>query len=182
MIGRRGLLLLPLAVAAMGGGAFAVMLHRMKQGSFDPREVGSPLVGKPAPEFSLPALGPGDGIARADLSAGHPLLVNFFASWCVPCRIEHPELMRLSQAGLPIWGIAYKDKAEAASAFLDRLGNPFARVANDQPGRAAIEWGVTGVPESFLIDGAGVVRWRYPGPLTPEIVAERLQPALQDIA
>ena len=181
-LGRRSLLLAPLATALAAGGAFAVMLQRMQQGEFDPREVSNPLLGKPVPDFALPPLDNGQGVARANLAGGHPVLINFFASWCIPCRIEHPELMRLSQEGLALWGIAYKDKPDAARAFLARNGNPFARVAQDEPGRAAIEWGVTGVPETFLVDGAGIVRWRFPGPLTPEIVAGRLRPALRAAA
>ncbi len=180
---RRLLLLAPLGVAAAGGAAFWTMLSRMERGTFDPRGVPSQLIGKPVPEFSLPAQTPGEGFGSADLhSAGRPLLVNFFASWCVPCVIEHPQLMELAREGLPVWGIAYKDTPEAAAGFLARRGNPFARLARDAPGQVAIDWGVYGVPESYLIDAQGVVRWRYAGPLTPEVVAEQLRPMLRRIA
>lgn len=180
---RRLLLLAPLGVATLGGAAFWTMLNRMERGTFDPRGVPSPLVGKPVPEFSLPAQAPGEGFASADLRAvGRPLLVNFFASWCVPCVIEHPQLMELAREGLPLWGIAYKDTPEAAAGFLARRGNPFARIARDAPGQVAIDWGVYGVPESYLIDAHGLIRWRYAGPLTPDVVAEQLRPLLRSVA
>ncbi len=181
---RRLLLLAPLGVAAAGGAAFWTMLSRMETGAFNPRGVPSPLIGKPVPDFALPAQAPdGAGFAAADLrAAGRPVLVNFFASWCVPCVIEHPQLMALAREGLPIWGVAYKDKPEAAGSFLSRHGNPFARVARDAPGGVAIDWGVYGVPESFLIDARGVIRWRYAGPLTPEVVDEQLRPLLREVA
>ena len=181
---RRLLLLAPLGVAAVGGTAFWTMLSRMETGAFNPRGVPSPLIGKPVPDFALPAQAPdGAGFASTDLrAAGRPVLVNFFASWCVPCVIEHPQLMALSREGLPIWGIAYKDKPDAAGGFLARHGNPFARVARDAPGQVAIDWGVYGVPESYLVDAQGLIRWRYAGPLTPEIVADQLRPLLRQVA
>lgn len=181
---RRLLLLAPLGVAAAGGAAFWTMLSRMERGTFNPRSVPSPLVGKPAPEFTLPAQAPaGEGFASTDLHAvGRPLLINFFASWCVPCVIEHPQLMALAAEGMPVWGIAYKDTPEAAAGFLARRGNPFSRIARDAPGQVAIDWGVYGVPESFLLDAQGLIRWRYAGPLTPEVVAEQLRPLLRRIA
>ncbi len=180
---RRVMLLAPLGVAAVAGAGFWSVLSRMRAGRFDPHEVPSQLIGRRAPDFAaLPPLPPALGFGGADLAAGRPILVNFFASWCVPCIIEHPELMALSREGLPIWGIAYKDKPEAAAGFLARHGNPFARVARDEPGGVAIDWGVYGVPESYLLDGKGVVRWRLAGPLTPAIVAEQLRPLLRALA
>jgi len=134
------------------------------------------------PEFSLPPQFPGQGFGNTDVQAlGRPVLLNFFASWCVPCVVEHPQLMKLSASGLPIWGIAYKDAESAASGFLSVHGNPFARIGRDAGG-VAIEFGVFGVPESYLLDKAGVVRWRVAGPLTPAAVAEGLQPALARLA
>ena len=185
MIARRRLLLLaPLGVAAVGGAAFWTILGRMSTGAFNPRSVPSPLIGKPVPDFALPAQAPdAAGFGAADVrAAGRPMLVNFFASWCVPCVIEHPELMELSRAGVPIWGIAYKDTVAAASGFVARHGNPYARIARDAPGQVAIDWGVYGVPESYLIDPQGIVRWRMAGPLTPDIVSEQLQPLLRAMA
>ena len=181
---RQALLLAPFGVAALAGAGFYTVLGRMRSGRFDPHDVPSQLIGRAVPDFAaLPAQEPGDGFGSAELRGfGRPVLVNFFASWCVPCVIEHPELMALSQGGLPIWGIAYKDTVAAASGFIARHGNPFSRIARDVPGRVAIEWGVYGVPESYLLDGTGVVRWRMAGPLTPAVVAEQLRPALEAIA
>jgi cytochrome c biogenesis protein CcmG/thiol:disulfide interchange protein DsbE len=183
MIDRRRLLLtVPAVAAAAAGVGFWGMLRGMKAGTFDPRGVPSPIVGQKAPMFDLPGQPPGRGFSSADLASGHPVLVNFFASWCVPCVNEHPNLMALSQAGLPIWAIAYKDGADKAAQFIQRHGDPYARIARDEPGRVAIDWGVYGVPESFLVDGAGVVRWHWAGPLDDEIIENRLQPAWRGVS
>ena len=179
---RRVLLLAPLAVAAAAGGGFWAMLRGMGDGSFDPRATGSPLVGHPMPPFSLPDQAPGQGFDDAAIrAAGRPILVNFFASWCQPCLVEHPNLMALKRDGLDIWGIAYKDTSDRARALLARDGNPYARIARDEPGRVAIDWGVTGVPENFLVGRDGVVRWRFAGPLTPSIIDGQLRPALKEV-
>ena len=176
---RRILLLAPFGAAVVAGAGFYSVLGRMKTGTFDPHDVPSQLIGRPLPQFDLPAQAPGQGFGSADLVAqGRPVLLNFFASWCVPCVVEHPELMKLSASGLPLWGIAYKDTVPAASGFLATHGNPFARVARDAPGQVAIDFGVYGVPESYLLDKQGIVRWRMAGPLTPAVVAEGLRPAL----
>ena len=180
---RRIVLLAPLGLAAAAGGGFFAMLRGMQSGSFDPRATGNPQVGRAVPEFDLPAQAPGAGFGSADLrAAGHPVLINFFASWCVPCLVEHPNLMSLKDMGVAVWGIAYKDGAEKAGALLSRDGNPYARLARDASGRVAIDFGVTGVPESYLVDRGGVIRWRYAGPLTPEIVERQLRPALQAVS
>lgn len=179
---RRLLLLAPLGAALLGGAAFWAMLERMAEGSFDPHGVPNPLVGHRVPDFTLPAQPPGAGFGSADLlaaAARRPVLVNFFASWCVPCAEEAPMLAALAQAGLPIWGIAYKDRAADAVEFLTRSGNPYARLARDEPGRVAIDWGVYGVPESYLIDRAGIVRWRWAGPLTDAVVDRELEPLVR---
>ena len=178
-INRRTLLLAPLAFAGAAGVAFLFMLKGMEKGTFDPRGVPNMLSGKHVPSFDLPGL-TGAGFTAADLSStGAPTLINFFASWCPPCIQENPILVQLQKRGVIIWGIAYKDVKPDTLKFLQKYGNPFARIAQDQPGRVAIDWGVTGVPESFLIDGTGTVRWHMPGPLTPKIVAEQLMPALK---
>ncbi len=179
---RRMLLLAPLAGAAVVGAGFWAMLRGMEAGTFDPRGVPSPIVGQRAPAFELPGQAPGRGFSSADLASGRPLLVNFFASWCVPCVQEHPSLMALAAAGLPIWAIAYKDGADKAAQFIASHGDPYARIARDTPGRVAIDWGVSGVPESFLIDGAGMVRWHWAGPLDAETIKTRLEPALRALA
>ena len=126
----------------------------------------SPLIDKPAPEFALPPLpGDGAGFSSADLK-GKVSLVNFFASWCVPCRAEHPVLNALARTKrVPIYGINYKDKPEAARAWIAELGNPYTRIGADD-GRVGIEWGVYGVPETFVVDRQGRIRYKHVGPLT----------------
>ena len=158
---RRLLLLAPLGIAAVGGFSFYQMLSGMKRGTFDPRGVPSQLIDKALPAFALSGFGSGEVLAEK-----RPVVLNFFASWCAPCIEEAPMLMGLRRAGVPIWGIAYKDKAPATEAFLQRNGNPYARIARDDAGLVGIDWGVTGVPETYLIDGAGLVRWRFTGPLS----------------
>jgi len=180
---RRLLLLAPLGVAGAAGYGAWTILSRMRQGRFDPHDVPSQLIGRKAPAFpAMPPLEPGaEGFGSADL-LGRPILVNFFASWCVPCIIEAPSLMALSKEQVPIWGIAYKDKPDATRNFLARHGDPYARIARDEPGRVAIEWGVYGVPETYLLDRDGVVRWRGAGPITQEILETQLRPMLRSVA
>ena len=179
---RRALLLAPFGAAVVAGAGFWTVLGRMKQGKFDPHEVPSQLIGKRVPAFTLPPLPGSQGFGAAEIgAAGRPILVNFFASWCVPCVIEHPALMALAKEGLPIWGVAYKDTEAAAGAFIARHGDPYARVAQDRPGQVAIDWGVYGVPESYLIDAAGIVRWRMAGPITPDVVDTQLRPLLKTL-
>jgi cytochrome c biogenesis protein CcmG/thiol:disulfide interchange protein DsbE len=169
---------LPVLVFAFIAGIAAVFMLSGK----DPRQVGSNLVGKPAPEFSLPAL-PGQvaGLSRKDLS-GKVTVVNFFASWCAPCLIEHPFLMTLrNRPGIRLVGINYKDKPKDAVAWLKRHGNPYARIGADVSGRVGIDWGLSGVPETFIVDRAGIVRFQHIGPLTPDVIKNKLMPALQAI-
>ena len=181
LLHRRLVLLAPLGIAAAGGGAFLAMLRGLETGRFDPRGVPSPLIGRRLPDFSLPAQPPAtQGFGSADLlNIGRPVLVNFFASWCVPCVAESSVLMQLKGQGIPIWGIAYKDADQAAADFLARTGDPYARLARDEPGRVAIDWGVYGVPESFFVDRTGIVRWRWAGPLTDGTLKQDLRPLLQ---
>ncbi len=147
--------------------------------SLDPHAIESARVGQPVPSFSLPALDPRvPALTSGDLAVGHPTLVNFFASWCPPCHVEHPLLMKLHDEGIAIVGIAYKDAPENTRRFLRRLGNPFARIGMDRDGRTAIDFGVSGVPETFVIDGRGRIVLHHPGPLTEEVVAEQIRPAL----
>ncbi len=157
---RRALLAVPLGAAVLGGGAFFAMLKGLEKGTFDPRGVPSQLIDKPLPEFLLP------GFSRADVVAQKkPVVINFFASWCVPCLDEADTLMKLHQRGVNLWGIAYKDKAAQTTQFLQRHGNPYGRMAMDDKGLVGIDWGITGVPETYLIDANGIVRWRFVGPL-----------------
>jgi cytochrome c biogenesis protein CcmG/thiol:disulfide interchange protein DsbE len=155
-------------------------------GQGPPSVLPSPLVGQRAPDFALPPLdAEAQGFARDELGAGKPIIVNFFASWCVPCRLEHPTLQALAgQKDVTIYGIDYKEtlygkSAKDARDFLTELGNPFSKIDKDDDGRVSIDWGVTGVPETFVVDGNGVIRVHYAGPLTPEVVQKLILPALK---
>jgi cytochrome c biogenesis protein CcmG/thiol:disulfide interchange protein DsbE len=178
-VGRRLLLGAPLVVLAAAAGSWGVMLERMRKGEFDPHSLPSQLIGKKVPDFNLPGLD-GPGFTGADLQGPKgPMLVNFFASWCVPCMQEAGVLAEIAKQGLAVWGITYKDAPDATRAFLARNGNPYARIAIDRPGRVAINWGVYGVPETYFIDGGGIVRWRYAGALTDSVVQRDIVPLLQ---
>lgn len=176
LIGRRLLLGVPLLGLAAAGAGFALMLRRMGEGQFDPHALPSQLIGRRVPDFTLPGLD-GSSMTGAELQPPqHPVLVNFFASWCVPCLQEAETLMALTRQGFPLWGIAYKDSPGDVRAFLAQNGNPYARIALDQPGRVALDWGLYGVPETYLIDARGIVRWRYAGALTAGVVDRDLGP------
>lgn len=142
--------------------------------SGEPSKIPSALIGKPVPEFTLAPV-PGldvAGFAAADLKSGKVTVVNVWASWCAPCRIEHPLLIELARRNdIALFGINYKDEPENSVRFLGTLGQPFAAVGMDSSGRAAVNWGVYGVPETFIIDGQGLIRYKHIGPLTPEAIA-----------
>ena len=142
----------------------------------------SPLVGKPAPDIALPALDTqAENFTRAELGQGRPVIINFWASWCAPCRIEHSTLESLAaRNGVTLYGVAYKDDPEKSRAFLSELGNPFGKINQDREGRVAIDWGVTGVPETFVIDGKGVIRVHYAGPLNESLLQRLILPALKN--
>lgn len=145
--------------------------------TLDPRKVPSPLIGKPVPEFSLPPVkGRTLGLSSADLK-GEVSLVNVFASWCVPCRQEHPLIEQLAKE-VPVHGLNYKDRPEDAERWLDELGDPYTRTGADVDGRVAIDWGVYGVPETFVIDREGRVAYKHIGPITPQIMSEKLVPLI----
>jgi cytochrome c biogenesis protein CcmG/thiol:disulfide interchange protein DsbE len=172
---RRNLLLLlpPLIFAAFAALAFVALKRE------NPDELPSALAGRQAPSLAAAdVLGDLPRPTDADLRAGQITLVNFWASWCGPCRIEHPVLTELSAAGATVIGVNYKDKPEQALGFLDSLGDPYRAIAADTSGRIGLDWGIYGVPETFVIDGKGVILLRHPGPLTPQIVAERIAPLL----
>ena len=142
----------------------------------------SALLGKPVPEFALPpVLGRAEGLSSQDL-IGHVSLVNVFASWCVPCRAEHPLFMELSATGeVPLYGINYKDPPDQARAWLDELGDPYTRIGADINGRAGIEWGVYGVPETYVIASDGTIAYRHVGPITRALLTETLLPIVRDL-
>jgi cytochrome c biogenesis protein CcmG/thiol:disulfide interchange protein DsbE len=155
------------------------ILFYVRLGAGAPDALPSPLVGKPAPDFALgPLEGSVPGFTKADLGKGRVTIVNFWASWCAPCRIEHPLLMELAQRkDLDLYGVVYKDTGESAHAYLAELGNPFSRLVMDPKGRAAIDWGVTAAPETFVVDGNGIVRARFAGALTEDIMRRVIFPA-----
>ena len=135
------------------------------------------------PPFTLPPIegfADAEGFQATDLAKGEPTIVNVWASWCVPCHEEHPLLLELAkQPGVRLYGINYKDDPAAARRFLGRYGNPFARVGADRSGRVAIDWGVYGVPETYVIGGDGKIAFRHVGPLTEDAIKEKLLPLVQ---
>lgn len=143
-------------------------------------ELPSALIGRPAPVVETKPLADLPPVTAAMLTDGQPKLVNFWASWCGPCRVEHPQLMQLAESGLPIIGLNYKDEAANALRFLRQLGDPYSAVAAVE-GRAAVEWGVYGVPETYLLDGEGKIRLRIAGPVTDVILRDTLMPALEKL-
>ena len=142
----------------------------------------SALIDRPAPPLDLPPLAGRAGGLSSELLMGEASLVNVFASWCPPCRAEHPVLMRLAQDGVPIWGVNYKDEPEDARAFLAELGDPYRAIGADRSGRTAIDWGVYGYPETFVVDRRGRIRYRHVGPLTPHDLEARIRPLLDRLA
>ncbi len=145
----------------------------------NPDELPSVLTGKQAPGVALTRLGEAPPFDGADLRDGEIALVNFWASWCVPCRVEHPNLEKLAGEGVTIYGVNYKDKPADALGFLDELGNPFAAIGADEQGKMGLEWGVYGVPETFLIDGQGRIVMRHAGPITQRVIDNTLRPAME---
>jgi cytochrome c biogenesis protein CcmG/thiol:disulfide interchange protein DsbE len=147
--------------------------------TMDPRSIPSPLIDKPVPQFSLPPVkGRVLGLASADLK-NEVALVNVFASWCVACRAEHPLLMELKRSGLvPIHGLNYKDRPDDAEAWLNKLGDPYTRTGADISGRVGIDWGVYGVPETFVIDRDGRIAYKQIGQLTPEALRDTIIPLI----
>ena len=168
--------LLPLVV-------FVVMLGFLVVGlSLKPHEIPSPLIDKPAPAFSLPTLdAPQQNLSAQDLR-GKVWILNVWASWCVACRIEHPLLVEFSKTGVvPIYGLNYKDKREDATAWLNKFGNPYTRSLSDTEGLVGIDFGVYGVPETFVIDKNGIIRLKQIGPVTPEVLRDEILPLVRKL-
>ncbi len=171
------LMILPPAIFA---GLTAMFVLGM--GRDDPDALPSTLEGRGAPAVVVTPLGNEPVFGDADLRGGEVRLVNFWASWCAPCRAEHPILEQLAAEGVTIYGVNYKDKPPAALKFLDDLGNPFAAIGADESGRMGIDWGLYGVPETFVIDGKGRVVLRFAGPITERVLTTDIYPAIERAA
>jgi cytochrome c biogenesis protein CcmG/thiol:disulfide interchange protein DsbE len=175
---RRLLYILPLLAFAAVAVWFAVGLTR------DPNRIPSALINQPMPEFKLPALADVGvpGLATTDMK-GRVALVNVFASWCVPCRSEQPILMRLAhEKGVNLYGIDYKDEVKEGASFLKEFGNPYAAIGVDADGRVGIDWGVYGVPETFVIDREGRIRYKQIGPITPDALNNTILPLVAQLS
>jgi cytochrome c biogenesis protein CcmG/thiol:disulfide interchange protein DsbE len=170
----RFLLFVPLAALAILVVAAAFLLTRESEREYfsDGR------IGRAAPDYALTSLD-GESTVTKEAFGGRAYVVNVFASWCTPCRAEHPQLMALQASGVQILGVAYKDRPEASAAFLSGLGDPFTVVGQDPEGRFALELGIIGVPETFVIGADGAIRAVHRGPLTAEVLEETIRPALE---
>lgn len=164
-------------------GVFIVLVALLAVGlTLNPREVPSPLIGKPAPDFTVPQLHDAGKTFSPQEMRGKVWLLNVWASWCVSCREEHPLLVELAKTGaLPIVGLDYKDKREDGQRWLARFGNPYQLTAYDADGRVGIDYGVYGVPETYLIDKAGIIRYKQIGPITPDALQKKILPLAQEL-
>ncbi len=163
--------------------AFAALLLYFSAGlKRDPSLIPTVLINKPVPEFGLPPIeGYERGLSSDDLK-GQVSLVNIFGSWCVSCRIEHPVLMELAEAGdVPVMGLNWKDPPGEGTAWLKKYGDPYTLIGNDYDGRVAIDFGVTGAPETFVIDRNGRIRYKQTGPITPQIWREDIEPVIREL-
>jgi cytochrome c biogenesis protein CcmG/thiol:disulfide interchange protein DsbE len=147
----------------------------------NPREVPSPLIGKPAPAFELPLLAAPDRTFSQKEMLGKVWVLNVWASWCAPCLVEHPQITRLSGA-VPVVGLNYKDARSDAIPWLKRNGDPYVASVQDPAGRIGLDYGVYGVPETYVIDRKGVIRYKRIGPVTPEILKEKIEPLLKELS
>lgn len=171
------LMLLPPVIFAGIAAMFVLGMSRE-----NPDALPSTLEGRQAPAVVVTPLGDLPVFTDADLRDGKVKLVNFWASWCAPCRAEHPSLTKLQAEGVTIYGVNYKDKPEAALGFLAELGNPFAAAGADGSGRMGIDWGLYGVPETFIIDGEGKVVQRFAGPITERVLDKVIRAGIEKAA
>ena len=164
-------------------GAFAVLVGFLAVGlGLNPREVPSPLVGKPAPDFNVPQLHDENSKFSPKEMAGKVWLLNVWASWCVSCREEHPLLVEFAKTGTtPLIGLNYKDKRNDGKLWRARYGDPYQLSAYDIDGRVGINYGVYGVPETYVIDKAGVIRFKQIGPVTPTVLQQKILPLVQEL-
>ncbi len=175
----RARVLIPLAAFVV----FAAIVALLGVGlTLDPRKVPSPLIDKPAPSFKLPELEhPDKTISKQDM-LGKVWLLNVWASWCVSCREEHSTVLALARSGVvPVIGLNYKDERADGIGYLTRLGNPYGAIGYDHNGRVGIDFGVYGVPETYVIDKSGVIRYKRIGPVTPEVVRDKILPLVKEL-
>ena len=175
---RRLLYALPILLLAL----FGWLAWRGLAPDRDPSALPSALIGKPVPPFDLPPLEANAGkLATTDVT-GHVTVINFFASWCLPCKAEHPLLFALGQDyGVPVYGIAFKDKPEATAAYIKEMGSPYTKIGLDESGRTSLDFGLMGVPETFIVDKTGVIRYRLPMPLDPDRIRDEIGPLLKSL-
>jgi cytochrome c biogenesis protein CcmG/thiol:disulfide interchange protein DsbE len=165
-------------------GMFVVLVGFLAVGlAHDPHEVPSPLINKPAPVFHLAQLHEPTKTFSAEQMRGKVWLLNVWASWCVSCREEHPVLLDLSRSGaLPVYGLNYKDQRDDALAWLNEFGNPYVLSSSDTDGRVGIDYGVYGVPETYLIDREGIIRFKQIGPVTPAVLQKTILPLSKELS
>jgi cytochrome c biogenesis protein CcmG/thiol:disulfide interchange protein DsbE len=175
---RRLLYALPILLLVL----FAWLAWRGLSPDRDPSDLPSALIGKPAPTFDLPPLDPAaQKLGNADVS-GHVTVINFFASWCLPCKAEHPLLFQLGKDyGVPVYGIAFKDRPADTAVYIKEMGSPYAKIGVDESGRTGLDFGLMGVPETFILDKSGIVRYRLPMPIDPDRIRTEIGPLLQSL-
>lgn len=175
--------LVPLTLFAAIGGLLMYALYLSMKGEYSPRDIPSPLIGKPLPAFTLATVAdPAHKVSRDDMR-GRVYLLNVWASWCVACRQEHPFLNEVNKRKIvPIIGLNYKDERAAALQWLASMGNPYELSLSDQNGRVGIDLGVYGVPETFVIDKQGVIRYKQIGPITPEAWEQKIAPLIKELS
>ena len=175
---RRLLYALPILLLAL----FAWLAWRGLAPDRDPSAVPSALVGKPVPQFDLPPLDPAAAKLATPDTNGQVTVINFFASWCLPCKAEHPLLFELGKDyGVPVYGIAFKDRQADTAAYIKELGSPYAKIGLDESGRTGLDFGLMGVPETFVVDKAGIVRYRIAMPLDPDRIRDEIGPLLKSL-
>ena len=169
----------PLMIAppAIFAGLAALFFFGMQREN--PDELPSAMTGKPAPAVQVTPLGDKTPFTDAELRSGDVKLLNYWASWCAPCRVEHPKLEELADQGITIYGVNYKDKPGNALGFLQELGDPYTAIGADESGRMALDWGVYGVPETYVIDGQGNIVLRFAGPITDRVLENQIMPAIE---
>ncbi|MBB42456.1 MAG: DsbE family thiol:disulfide interchange protein [Rhodospirillaceae bacterium] len=175
----RNAVIIPICTLLSLVGIFGLYLWQIGTGQKSLNHLPSTLINKPAPRFNLPPINRGGKGFSTKMLRGNVSLVNIWASWCIPCRVEHPYLMKLAQDGFSIYGINYKDDPKNANTFLKVLGNPYRAVGADHSGLTSIDWGVYGYPETFIVDSNGYIRYRHVGPLSETDLSNTIQPILK---